>query len=61
MANHVAKQPYRAPVIEDWGTVTDLTGIGFTHPGADCKGGSVTHSMGCSPPGGGGGANNNRP
>jgi hypothetical protein len=35
------KKAYRAPTVDDWGTVTDLTATGLTHPGADAKSGSV--------------------
>ena len=36
-----SKQVYVKPVIEDHGSVTDLTSVGKTNPGGDAKGGSV--------------------
>ena len=35
------KKLYRSPQLKEWGTVSDLTGTGNTHPGGDLKGGSV--------------------
>jgi hypothetical protein len=35
------KKAYRAPTVDDWGTVTDLTATGLTNPGGDAKSGSV--------------------
>ena len=35
------KKEYRAPRIEEWGTVQELTQTGLTHPGNDAKEGSV--------------------
>jgi len=32
---------YSEPKLEEWGTVTDLTQTGLTHPGADAKQGSA--------------------
>jgi hypothetical protein len=34
------KQEYKTPEIRDWGTVSQLTQTGLTHPGADAKQGS---------------------
>lgn len=36
-----SKQAYVKPVIEDHGSVTDLTSVGETNPGADMRQGSV--------------------
>ena len=36
-----SKQVYVKPVIEDHGSVTDLTSVGNTNPGGDARGGSV--------------------
>jgi hypothetical protein len=37
----VTKKAYVRPLIEDFGTVTDLTAVGNTNPAFDQKGGSV--------------------
>lgn len=34
-------RPYRAPELREWGTITELTAVGQTHPGGDSMGGSV--------------------
>ena len=41
------KSPYRKPELKTWGTIADLTQLGFTHPGGDTKGGSVLHCAVC--------------
>lgn len=40
------KKQYRKPEVQDWGTVTDLTATGQTHPGADGKAGSASSQGG---------------
>lgn len=35
------KEPYRAPELQEWGSVADLTATGRTNPGDDAKNGSV--------------------
>lgn len=35
------KKHYSTPELRELGTVTDLTQVGFTRLGDDCKGGSV--------------------
>jgi hypothetical protein len=35
------KEPYRAPELEEWGSVADLTATGKTRAGSDAKGGSA--------------------
>lgn len=35
------KEPYRAPELEEWGSVADLTATGNTQEGSDAKGGSA--------------------
>ena len=32
---------YRSPQLKEWGTVSDLTGVGKSHPGGDMRFGSV--------------------
>lgn len=34
-------RPYSAPELREWGTITELTAVGQTHPGGDTMGGSV--------------------
>ena len=46
MTDRTKRRPYKAPTVQDWGSVTDLTSVGTTHSGGDAKGGSVTHSQG---------------
>lgn len=36
-----SKKVYVKPVVEDHGSVIDLTSVGNTNPGNDCKYGSV--------------------
>ena len=45
MTDRKKRRPYKAPTVQDWGNVKDLTSTGSTDPGADGKGGSVA-SMG---------------
>lgn len=35
------KEPYRAPELQEWGSVADLTATGQTRSGSDAKGGSA--------------------
>jgi hypothetical protein len=42
-----AKSPYQKPELKTWGTIADLTQLGFTNPGGDTKGGSVLHCAVC--------------
>jgi hypothetical protein len=42
----MTKKPYARPQLQVIGSVADLTRTGQTRPGADAKGGSVTHSQG---------------
>jgi hypothetical protein len=35
------KKPYRAPELEKFGTVSELTQVGQTNPGGDVRSGSV--------------------
>lgn len=40
MNEHADKQDYTSPTVTDFGTVTELTQTGLTHPGGDAKMGS---------------------
>jgi hypothetical protein len=42
MPDRTKRRPYKAPTVQDWGSVTDLTSTGTTNPGGDAKGGSVS-------------------
>jgi hypothetical protein len=42
MEEKTGRKPYETPQVKEWGAVADLTRVGFTQPGADVKGGSVT-------------------
>ena len=44
MTDRTKRRPYKAPTVQDWGSVTDLTSVGASQAGADAKGGSVGHS-----------------
>ena len=35
------KKVYRSPQLKEWGTISDLTGVGKSHPGGDMRFGSV--------------------
>jgi hypothetical protein len=46
MQRTMEKKMYVRPVVEDFGTVTDLTATGQTNPGSDFKGGSAASQGG---------------
>lgn len=46
MTDRMKRRPYKAPTVQDWGSVKDLTNTGTTQAGADAKAGSVTGSQG---------------
>lgn len=35
------KKSYARPILQQWGNVSDITGVGLTRPGTDVKLGSV--------------------
>ena len=47
MVQETKKRPYQKPDLKTWGTIADLTQVGMTNPGTDCKNGSVLHSSAC--------------
>jgi len=47
MVQDNSKKPYQKPDLKTWGMIADLTQVGLTHPGSDCKYGSVLHSSAC--------------